>query len=102
MNLHKATSRASDLFALALGAAALVLTLSVMSSEQEARRFPCGSHFIAFTSFCKTNMINMLINASVPTPGFCFPFGPIFRDQRGGVAYDAHESERRDISLCRH
>lgn len=27
------------------------LTFSVMSSEQEASRFPVGSHLIAFTSF---------------------------------------------------
>lgn len=31
------------------------LTLSVMSSEQEARRFPVGSHLIAFTSFLREN-----------------------------------------------
>lgn len=29
------------------------LTFSVISSEQEARRFPVGSHLIAFTSFWK-------------------------------------------------
>ena len=29
-----------------------VLTFNVMSSEQEARSVPCGSHLIAFTSFC--------------------------------------------------
>jgi len=26
-------------------------TFRVISSEQEANKFPCGSHFIAFTSF---------------------------------------------------
>lgn len=31
----------------------LALTFNVMSSEQEASRFPVGSHLIAFTSFWK-------------------------------------------------
>jgi len=30
-------------------------TLSVMSSEQDASKFPCGSHLIAFTSFYATH-----------------------------------------------
>jgi len=30
------------------------ITFSVMSSEQEANKLPCGSHLIAFTSFCHT------------------------------------------------
>ena len=30
-------------------------TFSVMSSEQDANKLPCGSHFIAFTSFCNVN-----------------------------------------------
>lgn len=30
-----------------------LLTFNVMSSEQEANRFPVGSHLIAFTSFCR-------------------------------------------------
>jgi len=29
-------------------------TFSVMSSEQDANKLPCGSHFIAFTSFYAT------------------------------------------------
>jgi len=31
----------------------IIITFSVMSSEQEANKLPCGSHLIAFTSFYK-------------------------------------------------